>query len=374
MKIGLELEYWVVDKDGVLTSATELIDAHKYAVPECVETLLELVLPPVASQTELETEIIDSLTELLAIAADNDLFVVPLGTTLIEARPPATSARGMILERVYGEELRFAKNVAGTHIHFDQTDAIAQANLLTALDPALALIATTPYYDGQRTAASARAAAYRRSMSARFAPFRRLQPYMWTEAECNKRMHQTFELFIERARVAGIDRETVTEHFSPDDVIHGPVRIRNDIGTVEWRAPDTALPRQVIRLAYDIEGVLEQLAAKPLVVGPVPGVHSDRIVIPPFDRLEQLTTEAIYNGLTTPVQSYLRAFGIDVTAYAPLTEGFPKRDALSVAEARDLRRLYAGVLSDDVSMLRREQEGSQLLSVPLQRVPRYALE
>jgi gamma-glutamyl:cysteine ligase YbdK (ATP-grasp superfamily) len=374
MKIGLELEYWIAAENGALTSADRLIGAHEYAVPECVDTLIELVLPPAITRTELEKEIVDSITELIAIAADNNRLVVPLGTTLIETQPPATSARGMILEQVYGEDLRFAKNVAGTHIHFDQTDAIAQANLLTALDPALALVATTPYYDGQRTAVSARSAAYRRGMSARFAPFRRLQPYVWTNTECDNRMQQTFELFVECALAEGINQATISEYFDLNDVCHGPVRIRNDIGTVEWRAPDTALPSQVIRLAYDIEAILDQLDAKTLVIGSKPGVYSDRIVIPPFAHLEQLTTEAIYHGLTPAVRSYLHAFDIHIAAYSPLTEGFPKEGSLAIDAARDLRIQYATVLIDDVSRLRLEQEGSQWLGGPLQRFSKRALE
>ncbi|WP_157078512.1 hypothetical protein [Halalkalicoccus paucihalophilus] len=83
MKIGLELEYWIAAENGALTSADTLIEAHEHAVPECVDTLIELVLPPAITRTELEKVIVDSITELIAIAADNNRLVVPLDEIIV---------------------------------------------------------------------------------------------------------------------------------------------------------------------------------------------------------------------------------------------------------------------------------------------------
>jgi gamma-glutamyl:cysteine ligase YbdK (ATP-grasp superfamily) len=364
MKIGLELEYWVVDGRGELASAAPLVEAHPYAVRECVDSLVELVLPPAVSRETLEATVVEAVSELSALAAANGLSLVPLGTTLVEAIPPATSARGVILEQVYGEELRFAKNVAGTHVHFDRTDATAQANLLTALDPALALVATTPYYGGRRTTSCARAAAYRRGTSARFDPYRRLQPYVRSDGERYERTRRTFESFVDLALAAGVDPRDVHEHFGPGDAVHGPVRVRDELGTVEWRAPDAALPSQVLRLACDVAGVLAELETKPLVVGNEPGIRPDRIVVPPFERLLELVEEAIYRGLTPAVRAYLEAFGLDPVAYSPLTETAPERGLLSGAEARELRLRYAALLETDLSTLRERREGMRRPTLP----------
>lgn len=351
MKLGIEVEYWVVDSDGRLTSADGILDAHEYVVPEFVDSLVEIVLPPVATPAELEREFRDVLTAVLDAASAAGVRLVPLGTPLLEESPPIRSERGRILELIHGDRLRFAKNCAGTHVHFDQGDPIAQANLLTALDPALALVSTSPYYGGRRTSSSARAAAYRRGMGERFGRFRELRPYVRTRGERETRDRERFEAFVRLAVEAGVDPAFVAEQFRSENVCHGPVRIRDDLGTVEWRAPDTALPSQVIRLAFDVARILEELSTKPLVVGDDVGVHPTTIVVPPFERLSELADEAIDEGLTPHVGAYLTAFGFDVPAYSPLVERFPRDAHLPEREARWLRLAFADALERDVAEL-----------------------
>lgn len=351
MSIGTEIEYWVVDREGRLTSADGILDAHEYVVPEFVDSLIEIVLPPVATPAALERTFEEVLTAVLDAASAAGVRLVPLGTPLLEESPPIRSERGRILERIHGDRLRFAKNCAGTHVHFDQTDPIAQANLLTALDPVLALVATAPYYGGRLTSSSARAAAYRRGMGERFRRFRELRPYVRSHEERETRDRERFEAFVGLAVEAGIDPALVTAQFRPENVRHGPVRIRDDLGTVEWRAPDTALPSQVARLAFDVAGVLEGCLTKPVVVGSDVGVHPDRIVVPPFELLSSVSDEAIDEGLTPRVREYLTAFGFDVSAYSPLAERFPADDPLPEPEARRLRLVAADALERDVAAL-----------------------
>ncbi|MCL7417991.1 MAG: glutamate-cysteine ligase family protein [Halalkalicoccus sp.] len=353
MNVGIEVEYWVVDADGHLASAADLIDAHEYVVPEFVDSLVEIVLPPAGTPEELEAEFTEALTAVLDAAHAAGKRLVPLGIPLVEESPPVVSERGRILERIHGDRLRYAKNCAGTHIHFDAVDPIAQARLLTALDPALALVATAPYYGGRRTAASARAAAYRRGMGADFARFRALRPYLRSSEEHEDRTAECFAAFVDLATGADLDPALVTELFRPEDVCHGPVRIREDLGTVEWRAPDTALPSQVIRLAFDVAAILEASHAKPVVVGDEVGVHPERTVIPPFACLSDLVDEAIYTGLTPSIEAYLEAFGVDVSSYAPLTERFPTDERLSAAAARGFRLRAAELLERDAARLAR---------------------
>jgi hypothetical protein len=351
MKIGIEVEYWVVDTDGYLASADGILDAHEYVVPEFVDSLVEIVLPPVGTPAELEHEFADALTAVLDAAHAVGKRLVPLGTPLVEESPPVISERGRILERIHGDRLRYAKNCAGTHVHFDAVDPIAQVTLLTALDPALALVATTPYYGGRRTAASARAAAYRRGMGERFGRFRALQPYPPTRDECEARKRECFAAFTGIAIEAGVDPALVAAQFRPDDVCHGPVRVRDDLGTVEWRAPDTALPSQVIRLAFDVAAILEEVRTKPIVVGSEFGVHPTGIVVPPFEHLSEIADEAIDDGLTPRVEEYLTAFGFDVPTYSPLGERFPADAHLPQRDVRRLRLAFADMLEEDVAEL-----------------------
>ncbi|WP_440770057.1 glutamate-cysteine ligase family protein [Natronorubrum sp. DTA28] len=351
MKLGLEVEYWVIDEKGDLTSGDPLVQAHECVVPEFVDSLIEVVLPPMESRVALEIAFIDVLNTVLDVATAHGKQLVPLGTPLLEESPAVRSKRGATLERIYGDDLRFAKNVAGMHVHFDQTNSIAQANLLTALDPALALVASSPYYGGQRTATAARAAAYRRGMDDRFHRFRELQPYVLTPDARAKQARQNFDSFLNLAVASGVPEATVYEQFSIENVIHSPVRIRDDLGTVEWRASDTALPSQLSQLAFDIARILEEAATKPVVVGGEPGCYPGAIVIPTFEHLRGLSDEAIVDGLTPRVRTYLRSFGIDPTAYSPLVERFPLAGTISPDEARAMRLECARLLRADVDLL-----------------------
>ncbi|WP_440766205.1 glutamate-cysteine ligase family protein [Natronorubrum sp. DTA7] len=348
MKLGLEVEYWVIDEKGALTSADALIQAHECVVPEFVDSLIEIVLPPLESRVALEITFIDVLNTVFDVATAHGKHLVPLGTPLLEESPAVLSKRGATLERIYGDDLQFAKNVAGMHVHFDQTDPIAQANLLTALDPALALVASSPYYGGHRTATAARATAYRRGMDERFHRFRELQPYVLTPEARAKQARENFESFLNLAADSGVPEATVYDQFSIENVIHSPVRIRDDLGTVEWRASDTALPSQLAQLAFDVARILEETATKPVVVGAEPGIYSGAIVVPPFEYLKSLSDEAIADGLTPRVRTYLEAFDIDPTAYSPLVDRFPRAEAISPGEARAMRLEFARLLRADV--------------------------
>ncbi len=198
---------------------------------------------------------------------------------------------------------------------------------------------------------SARAAAYRRGMSERFRRFRELRPYVRSHEKRETRYRERLEAFVGLAVETGIDPVLVAAQFRPENVCHGPIRIRDDLGTVEWRAPDTALPSEVVRLAFDVAGVLEECLTKPVVVGSDVGVHLDRIVVPPFELLSSLSDEAIDEGLTPRVGEYLAAFGFDVSAYSPLTERFPTDDPLPEPEVRRLRLAAADALERDVAAL-----------------------
>ncbi|WP_336343791.1 hypothetical protein [Halalkalicoccus ordinarius] len=125
MRIGTEVEYWVVDREGRLAPDDEVVDTHECVVPEFVDSLVEIVLPPVTTPAALERTFEEVLTAALDAASAAGVRLVPLGTPLLEESAPIRSERGRILERLHGDRLRFAKNCAGTHVHFDRTDPIA---------------------------------------------------------------------------------------------------------------------------------------------------------------------------------------------------------------------------------------------------------
>jgi gamma-glutamyl:cysteine ligase YbdK (ATP-grasp superfamily) len=353
MNIGLELEYWLIDNEGRLASTTDLLNAYDgdEVTHEFIDSLLEIQTPPVETPQALREVLSTLLPRVLEVVNEQDQHLVPLGTPITEPDLPIITERGRLLERLYGETLRYAKNCAGTHVHFDKHTISSQLNLLTALDPALALVNSSPYYDGERIASSARASVYRLATHSQFSRYRDLWAYVDTVEEWNARLRTEYDVLRAFATDRGISDEEFTTHFQPETAVMTPVRLREHSPTVEWRAPDTALPSQVLQLITDITAILRQTTEKPVIVGE-PGVWDDRIAIPRFADLRRLSTAAIADGLgSEAVRSYLTTMGIDVSAYQPLSDEFHGENTVSADRARSIRLAYAERLEADINRL-----------------------
>lgn len=353
MNVGVELEYWVVDETGRLTPADELLDVHECVTHEFVDSLLEIQVPPVAPGSALRRELHRILTAVLDAANQQGKHLVPLGTPLTAHGLPIITERGHLLEQLYGDELRYAKHCAGTHVHFDKEKGrvTEQLNLLTALDPALALVSSSPYYDGERIASSARASVYRLGAHSQFSRYRDLWVYVDDTAEWNARIETEYKLLRAMAHETGIDTEVFSEYFHPENAVLTPVRLRERSPTVEWRAPDTALPSQLVQLVDDVAALLSQIEDKGLVIGD-PGIWPDKIGIPPFAELRKLSASAIADGLNAEgVRAYLTSMGFDLSRYQPLSEQIHAGESVSIQEARNLRLTYAARLESDVDRL-----------------------
>lgn len=157
MKIGIEVEFWVIDDTGRLCTGQDLTDVHDFIQPEFVDSLIEIQTPPLRHESEMRHELQWILQALLEEAERRGKRLVPLGTPLTANPLPVITERGTLLETIYRDGFKCAKNCAGTHIHFDKGNVTRQLNLLTALDPALALLSSSPYYIGERVATSSRA-------------------------------------------------------------------------------------------------------------------------------------------------------------------------------------------------------------------------
>ncbi|WP_175424161.1 glutamate-cysteine ligase family protein [Haladaptatus sp. W1] len=349
MKIGLESEYWVIDESGELATETDdLVAVSDYVVPEFVAPLIEVQTPPVSSIAELRREFGSVLEAVRDKADEQGLALVPLGTPLARESLDITSERGRLLERMYGDDMEYAMNCAGTHVHFDKTDTVRQLNLLTALDPALALVCSSPYYNGSKLACSSRAAVYRYESHSTFARYRDLWDYVESEEQWEARIDEQYNVLQIIARERGIDIGTFTDHFQREDAVLTPVRLRHRSPTVEWRAPDTALPTEIVRLVGEVAELMEQTTYKDVVVGET-GIRSKKIGVPPFPELRGLSTAAISEGVgSLRVQEYLTTMGFDVTRYYPISEQIEARWTLPHEEALRLRREFADALWEDI--------------------------
>ena len=351
IKTGVELELWVVDESGQLCDGQEITDAHERIKPEFIDPLVEIQTEPHESQLALRRDLQRTLRTAIRTADVEGKRLVPLGTPLIDSDASANCERGRLFESIYGEGVKSAKNCAGTHIHFEKGDVVKQLNLLTALDPALALLSSSPYYSGEAIADSSRALAYRKKCGSEFWGYCDLWDYVGSLDEWNERVDHMYEAFKRLASERGVSAETVEASFTPEDTVLTPVRLRECQPTVEWRAPDAALPSQIVRIATDVGQIVSQAETKSIEYGS-PSVRTDRIRLPEFPELRTLSRKAIGSGLrTVDVRNYLWKMGFDLSAYQPLSPKLRGSQTLSETEARTMRLEQARRLRADVEAL-----------------------
>lgn len=351
IKTGVELELWVVDQTGKLCDGTGITDAHERIKPEFIGPLVEIQTEPHDNELGLRRDLQTTIQAAIRAADDEDKQLVPLGTPLTASNAPANCERGRLFESIYGEDVKPAKNCAGTHIHFEKENVVDQLNLLTAIDPALALLSSSPYYSGEKGADSSRAQAYRKKCGSEFRGYCDLWEYVDSLEEWDARVENMYDVFKRLANERGVSAETVDEFFTPEDTVLNPVRLRQCQPTVEWRAPDATLPSQIVEIASDVGHLVSQTGRKPIEYGS-PGLRTDSIGVPEFSELRKLSRKAIDSGLeTVEVKNYLRKMGFDLSKYQPRSPQLSGPPTLSDLEARSLRLKEAHRLREDVETL-----------------------
>lgn len=350
---SVEVEYWVIDSEGRLTDPDDLADAAPGVEREFVEPLLEIKTSPCETAAELHRVLLDRIGAVLRRADELDMGLVPLSTPLcadeIADRP---GERTRIQAQTIGPAFEYVRHCAGTHIHFEQQPGseLDQLNTLIALDPALALVNSSRHFRGEHLAAGARSKCYRRLAYADLDHQGQLWPYVSDRDEWDRRLDARFEEFIAAASRVGIDRSTVTDCFDPESAVWTPVKLREAFGTVEWRAPDTALPSQILQLAETMAALVEHARTAEVRIGDETGrVTEEAITLPEFETVTDHVDCAIEDGLASPaVRSYLTRMGFDPSAYEPVSASFADAQELSPAAARALRLDHAERLRSDV--------------------------
>lgn len=218
-------------------------------------------------------------------------------------------------------------------------------------------------------AAWARAVAYRRSCYGAVPHLGQLWPYPTDANEWRDRLRKSYERFVERAVERGVERSTARISFDPDDAVWSPVRLREDLGTVEWRAPDASPPGDVLRLLESVLPLMQRAVDRGAQVivntsgpgkpspGSRAGVGSGPVELPPFEALRDLVDEAITNGVDgRGVRRYLRGLGLAVEEFRPFGARIDGRSALDATIARRLRLRAADRLERDLHRLRSTDE------------------
>jgi hypothetical protein len=352
LRRSVEVEYWVIDDEGRLTEPGDLAAAPG-AEREFVEPLLEIKTTPCATTAELRAELFERVGAVLRRAEAAGKGLVPLATPLHSGEiRDLDDRRTEIQAVVIGEDFEYVRHCAGTHVHVEQLPgrAVDQLNALIALDPALALVNSSPYFRGDHLAAGARSKLYRWMAYEGVAHQGRLWPYATDTDQWRRRLERRYGEFATAAIGAGFDRATVEDHFDPESAVWTPVQLRDSFGTVEWRSPDTALPSQVVRLADDLAGVVEQLRDADVRIDRGTGrVTDSAVLLPEFETVLGHVEAAIRDGLASgALRSYLERMGFDTGTYEPLTAEFDGRGRIDRREARRLRLEYADRLRNDL--------------------------
>jgi hypothetical protein len=360
---GIEMELWVTDQFGELADGRDVADAHSRIEREFVPCLLEVKTEPHDTEQGLRDDLYAVLRTAVESAAADGFRLVPSGTPFSEATIPASGRRGRLFERIYGDGVIAAKNCAGSHVHFEQSNVRRQLNLLTALDPAMSLVSASPYYRGERNLTCSRAFAYRDECGEEFHQFCRLLPYVDSVDEWEERTERLYENFCALAREAGVPETTVREHFSAGNTVLNPVRLQQTQPTVEWRAPDSTLPSQIVSLAVDVGSLVAESESKPLEFGSR-GVTDDHIGVPEFEELERLSRLAMRSGChQEQVHEFNREMGFDVDKYEPLSKHISGEAVLSNEDARRERVKQSRRLERDLQGLC-EREATDPLDCP----------
>jgi hypothetical protein len=350
---SIEVEYWVVDERGELVEPGELASASAGAEREFVRPLLEIKTTPCETTAQLREELFDRLEAVLDMAEASGRRLVPLATPLAGADvDEIPSDRTRIQNEVIGDEFRHVRHCAGTHIHVEQQPGheVDQLNAFVALDPALALLNSSPYYRGERLAAGARSMLYRREAYDSMPHQGRLWSYIEDEREWTRRLERRYEEFVTATLDAGVERATLEANFDPESAIWTPVQFRERFDTVEWRSADAALPGQVVRLADRLAEVTASVRDGTVRIEGETGHRTDEgMVLPSFDAVLEYGDAAIREGLDDDgVRGYLERMGFDVAAYDPLTAHVDGGETITAEAARDRRLEYADVLEQAV--------------------------
>ncbi|WP_424018781.1 glutamate-cysteine ligase family protein [Halorientalis pallida] len=353
LRRSIEVEYWVVDAEGRLAEPGDLVNASPGVEREFVEPLLEIKTTPCETTRELRRELFERIGAVLRQAERSGKRLVPLSTPIhdgvIRDRP---SERTRIQDRILGDDFEYVRHCAGTHVHVEQSpgDEIDQLNTLIALDPALALVNSSPYFRGRRLAAGARSKLYRWLAYDDLPHQGRLWRYLDERDQWTRRLERRYEEFERAADEAGVDRHAVAANFDPESAVWTPVQLRDRFGTVEWRSPDTALPSQVVSLADSVATVATNAADTPVRIGDDTGRVTDaEIVLPPFETVIEHVNAAIREGLASgQVRSYLERMGFDIAAYEPLAHDIDGEGTVTPEQARSLRLEQADRLERDL--------------------------
>jgi len=277
---GFEVEFFIIDKNtgAIAHGADEILEkvikdskgeTHNIA-KESAKNLIEVGSYPDVDGANTMTNLIEGLKQLLYVADELGLAIVPLGTYPGKFKPSVRSdGNYKVLEKLHGKHrFQISGRCAGYHCHnslpwgvFDskslmlknlaksknQERMVNAYNLLIAIDPALTtFMQSSPFYQGKYIAKDSRMVIYRGGETFDIAPqgvytsaprFKTLPAYEHSGTDIISSIEKRHKEIIHAMHEAGISEKKMPKYRSILNPNWMPVKV-NPHGTLEQRGMD----------------------------------------------------------------------------------------------------------------------------------------
>jgi carboxylate-amine ligase len=324
-KTGLEVEFFIVDKEGRICNEADRILSHiktrglgYEVVKECTYSFIELGVYPLIYVRNVASKFLDDLSGVLEVVEDMNLGLFPLAIYPGEYEPRMRKGGWYgVKGRIFGSERwTLAGRCTGFHFHYslprgifsygggslvehatrrEKQKALNSYNFAIAADTALtAFTQSSPIMNGRFLAKDSRMLLYRGGkelrydgLYTRFPQFGRLPQYKVTYEELIVEVEERYNEWVEHMKKAGAP-EKLLEKYNKLDFGWNPVRI-NKVGTVEMRGMDMNLPSTLMAVGIMAKYVLKNIQREDLEIVPTVSAiqepfkfEDDQIYVPPF--------------------------------------------------------------------------------------------
>jgi carboxylate-amine ligase len=328
-KLGLEVEFFVIDQEGRLHSASPLIKECRKVMGnnvryECGQEMIEFGGYPKIKTRNVVIAFLENILKAVRIAERLGLGLCYLSTYPGRWETHLTrQAKYLVKEKIIGpKRFRYARSVIGFHCHFEipketfdkktrwlkedlhhprVKTLIDEYNLMTAADPALgAMLQSSPYFDLRYRGKDGRVSLYRDKVYGALPLFGTLLPYMEDYAELCRIHKEKAERWIKLLRSAGAS-EAMVEKTPKLTYAWNPIKI-NPLGTLEERGMDSNnlvnLMGAVVLIKSTLRDVYDGLKVKIDKMGiKHPFRYKDDCVfVPPFDHVIKIQKLAAKEG------------------------------------------------------------------------------
>jgi gamma-glutamyl:cysteine ligase YbdK (ATP-grasp superfamily) len=391
MKIGLELEGHLIDKNGTLSNKSpEVIEDPRNngdILPELSKTMWEVIAPPESNLGNLRNSFKERLIMLNEIANDYGLRAVPVSSLHNESKVESRDyerPRGMRKRIVLKNEKRdLEHHLTGTHVHVDRIDgderAYNQFLLMQAMDPAFSLMSSSPFFHGKNSLKDYRVEIYRNKVFEDFPKQGQLLDYPVSLESAFERQKECYNDFTKILKENELDADGLNEL----NCIWGPLRLTG-FGTIESRAADSNKLSNVIALAALYQGISRYTDGENLQAVIDDGEYdisqmfipkNGKVIIPNYKQLKNFEKIGVEEGLSNhSLNKYLsnmvdtcskgledktylepfkqmikeeRNFSDEIVDYAKST-GLEKQDRIKGSGAKILRNYIADSYEKDL--------------------------